>query len=199
MVKSFKNAIEERRSYYGISNEEVVADKEVQEMIEHAVKHTPSAFNSQSSRVILLLEESHNKLWEITREALREVTPEKQFPSTTKKVDSFKAGRGTILFFEDRDVVRELQKNNPIYEANFPDYAKETSGMHQFNIWTSLKLLGYGASLQHYTELIDIEVKKEWNIPGNWTMRAQMPFGKPTFEPGEKEFDSLEDRVLVYR
>lgn len=199
MVESFRNAIEQRRSYYGISNEKVVPDEEVQEMIEHAVKHTPSAFNSQSSRVILLLEESHDKLWEITREALREVTPEEQFPSTTKKVDSFKAGRGTILFFEDMDVVRDLQENFPLYKTNFPDYAKETSGMHQFNIWTSLKLLGYGASLQHYTELIDSQVKKEWDIPENWTMRSQMPFGKPTFEPGEKEFNSLEDRVLVYR
>ncbi len=30
-------------------------------MIYHAVKHTPSAFNSQSARVVVLLGEQHDK------------------------------------------------------------------------------------------------------------------------------------------
>ncbi|NFV72581.1 nitroreductase, partial [Clostridium botulinum] len=38
---------------------------------------------------------------------------------------------------------------------------------------------GFGASLQHYNELIEEDVKKEWNIPNNWKLIAQMPFGKP--------------------
>jgi predicted oxidoreductase (fatty acid repression mutant protein) len=53
--------------------------------------------------------------------------------------------------------------------------------------------------LQHYNPLIDDEVKKEWNIPSNWRLIAQMPFGNPTTEPGEKEFNSLEDRVKIYK
>ena len=87
----------------------------------------------------------------------------------------------------------------PTYKHNFPIWSKESSGMHQFNIWTSLNLLGCGASLQHYNELIEEEVKKEWNIPDSWEMRAQMPFGKATSIPGDKEFKALEDRVIVYK
>jgi len=199
MAKNYYEAIEERRTHYGISKEEVVSDDKIKEIIEHAVKHTPSAFNSQTARVVLLLDKHHTKLWDITKEALRKIVPEDKFSTTEEKINSFNAGYGTILFFEDNSIVEYLQKEFPTYKDNFPTWSKESSGMHQFNIWTSLQLLGYGASLQHYNELIEEEVKKEWNIPDGWKMRAQMPFGKPTSQPGEKEFKPLEDRIIVYK
>ncbi len=199
MLKQFQEAIEGRRSYYGISKEVVVSDEKIQEAIEHVVKHTPSAFNSQTARVVLLLGENHTKLWNITKEALRKIVPEDKFGPTEEKIESFNAGYGTVLFFEDNNIVEYLQGEFPTYKDNFPIWPKESSAMHQFNIWRSPELLGYGASLQHYNELIEEEVRKEWNIPEGWEMRAQMPFGKPTSEPGEKEFKVLEDRVRVYK
>ena len=54
-----------------------------------------------------------------------------------------------------------------------------------------LEDMGLGASLQHYNPLIDDEVRRTWNLPGDWMMIAQMPFGTPTGEPGEKEFEDL--------
>lgn len=199
MTKNFYEAIEGRRSYYGISKDEVASDEKIKEIIEHAVKYTPSAFNSQTARVVLLLDKHHTKLWDITMEALRKIVPADKFSSTEEKINSFNAGYGTILFFEDNNIVEYLQKEFSLYKDNFPIWSKESSGMHQFNIWTSLELLGFGASLQHYNELIEAGVKKEWNIPDGWEMRAQMPFGKPTSSPGEKEFKPLEDRVIVYK
>lgn len=47
MKKDFYEAIKERRTFYGISKEALVSDDRIKEVIEHAVKHTPSAFNSQ--------------------------------------------------------------------------------------------------------------------------------------------------------
>lgn len=199
MTKNFYEAIEERRSHYGISKEQVVSDDKINEIIEHAVKHTPSAFNSQTARVVLLLDKHHTKLWNITKEALRKIVPQDKFAPTEEKIDSFEAGYGTVLFFEDQSIVEYLQGEFPLYKDNFPIWSKESSGMHQFNIWTSLQLQGYGASLQHYNELIEDQVKKEWDIPHSWKMRAQMPFGKPTSKPGDKEFKPLEERVLVYK
>ena len=145
------------------------------------------------------MDKHHTKLWDITKEALRKIVPEDKFSSTEEKINSFSAGYGTILFFEDNDIVEYLQKEFPTYKDNFPIWSKESSGMHQFNIWTALELEGYGASLQHYNELIEKQVKKEWNIPDAWEMRAQMPFGKPTVVPSEKEFKPLEDRIRVYK
>jgi len=199
MTKNFYEAIEGRRSYYGISKDKVVSDDKIKEIIEHAVKYTPSAFNSQTARVVLLLDKHHTKLWDITMEALRKIVPADKFATNEEKINSFNAGYGTVLFFEDHNIVEYLQGEFPTYKDNFPIWSKESSGMHQFNIWTSLELQGFGASLQHYNELIEAEVKKEWNIPDGWKMRAQMPFGKPTSNPGEKEFKPLEERVIVYK
>lgn len=199
MTKDFLTAVTDRRSFYGISKESDISDDRIQEIIEHAVKYTPSAFNSQSARVILLLGKQHDRLWDITMEALRKIVPAEQFSDTETKINSFKNGYGTVLFFEDKNTIEALQQQFALYKDNFPVWSQQSSGMHQYVIWTALELEGFGASLQHYTELIDADVKKEWNIPGNWKFMAQMPFGKPTAHPGEKEFQPLEDRVKIFK
>ncbi|MBS5822945.1 MAG: nitroreductase family protein [Clostridium argentinense] len=199
MKKEFLTAIADRRTFYGISKESVVSDDRIKEVIEYAVKHTPSAFNSQSARVVLLLGNHHDKLWNITKEALRKIVPTDKFGPTEEKINSFKSGYGTVLYFEDNSVVESLQQQFAIYKDNFPIWSQQSSGMHQLVIWTALENEGFGASLQHYTELIEADVRKEWDIPENWKMIAQMPFGKPTGEPGEKEFQPLEERVRIFK
>lgn len=199
MNKNFYEAIKERRSIYAISKESTISDDRIKEIVEDIVKHVPSAFNSQTTRTVILLGESHNKLWNITMEALRKVVPASDFASTEEKINSFKAGYGTVLFFEDFAVVEALQQQFELYKDNFPVWAIQTSGMMQFSVWTAFATEGLGASLQHYTELIDEEVRKEFNIPNNWKMMAQMPFGKSLAEAGEKTFAPIEDRVKVLK
>lgn len=200
MIKDLKEAIKHRRTYYSISNESKVSDKEIQEIIDFAVTNVPSAFNSQSTRVVLLLGANHKILWNIVKETLRKIVPIDAFTVTEKKIDgSFASGYGTVLFFEDQDVVKGLQESFPGYKDNFPKWSQQTSAMHQYVIWTMLEGVGFGASLQHYNPLIDAEVKKIWNLPDSWELIAQMPFGVPTKEPGEKEFKPLEDRVKVFK
>ncbi|WP_395994363.1 MULTISPECIES: nitroreductase family protein [Aeribacillus] len=195
----FYSAVKHRRTYYGISKESTVSDERIQEVISHAVLYTPSAFNSQSARVVLLLGEHHNKLWDITKETLRKIVPADQFASTDEKINSFRNGYGTVLFFEDDRVVQGLQEQFPLYADNFPIWSQQSSGMLQFVIWTSLEIEGLGASLQHYNPLIDDEVKQEWNIPNEWKLIAQMPFGKPTAEPGDKEKKPIEERLKIFK
>jgi predicted oxidoreductase (fatty acid repression mutant protein) len=199
MKKDFYAAVSGRRSVYGISKEVVVSDEKIKEVIEFAVKHTPSSFNSQSARVVLLLEKEHDKLWDITKEALRKIVPVDQFSSTEEKINSFRSGYGTVLFFEDNSIIESLQEQFAAYKDNFPVWSSQSSGMHQFVIWTALEMEGLGASLQHYNELIEAEVKKEWSIPSNWKLIAQMPFGKPVVEPDEKQFQPLEQRIKVFK
>jgi predicted oxidoreductase (fatty acid repression mutant protein) len=199
MEKNFFDAIESRRSFYGISKEAVVSDEKIKEVIEKAVKYVPSAFNSQSARVILLLGAQHDRLWEITKDALRKIVPEDQFSSTEDKINSFKNGYGTVLFFEDSSVIESLQNQFALYKDNFPIWSQQASGMHQFVVWTGLEIEGFGVSLQHYNELIEQDVKSEWNVPANWKLIAQMPFGKPTAEPTEKQFQPLEERVKIFK
>jgi predicted oxidoreductase (fatty acid repression mutant protein) len=199
MAKDFLTAIKERRSIYGINKEVTISDERIVEIVQEAVKYTPSAFNSQSTRVVVLLGEQHDKLWDLTKGILKAIVPADQFESTEQKMNSFRSGYGTVLFFEDQSVVEGLQAAFPSYQDNFPIWSQHTSGMHQFVVWTLLENEGLGATLQHYNPLIDEKVKNEWKIPESWKLIAQMPFGKPTAPAGDKEFKPLEERVKVFK
>ncbi|KEO77434.1 MULTISPECIES: nitroreductase family protein [Paenibacillus] len=200
MTKDFFTALKDRRSYYGISKEQVISDQRIQEIVEEAVKYTPTSFNSQTSRAVVLLGEHHDKLWNITEDILREVVGnEEQFKSTAEKMNGFRSGYGTVLFFEDNNVIAGLQQQFEAYADNFPIWANQSNGMLQLVVWTALEQEGLGASLQHYNPLIDEKVKNEWNIPEHWKLIAEMPFGKPTFQPGEKEFQPIEERVKTFK
>ena len=130
---------------------------------------------------------------------MRKIVPADKFSSTENKINSFRNGYGTILFFEDTSVIESLQQQFALYKDNFPIWSQQSSGMHQYVIWTALEIEGFGVSLQHYNELIEADVKKEWSIPDNWKLIAQMPFGKPTAQPDEKQFQPLENRVKIFK
>lgn len=200
MKRSFKEAVVNRRSFYNINNQPTISDKEIKAIIDLAVLHVPSAFNSQSTRVVLLQGDHHKKLWQITKDILKGNKTDEQFARTKEKIEgSFASGYGTILFYEDWQVVEGLQKSFPLYKDKFPEWAQHTSAMHQFAIWTMLEDAGCGVSLQHYNPLIDEAIAQEWNINPQWKLIAQMPFGKPTAQPGEKEFHSLEERIRIFK
>lgn len=200
MSKNYLEAVKHRRSYYSITNESPVSDTEIENIINTVVKYGPSAFNSQSARVVLLLGDKHRRFWEIVKDVLKAQIGEERFPATGEKIDRmFASGYGTVLFYEDWSVVEGLQKQYPAYAANMPIHSYTSGGMHQFAIWTALEEAGFGASLQHYNPIIDEAVAKEFNIPDSWHLNAQMPFGKPKSEAGEKTFKPLEERVRVLR
>jgi len=199
MSKSFLQALVNRRTYYGISNEKIVAEPMIVEIVETAIKHTPSAFNSQNSRVLVLFGVEHAAFWNVAMEALRAIVPSEKFASTREKINSFAAGYGTVLFFEDMATVEKLQGQFPGYAANFPVWSGHASAMLQLVIWTALEAEGLGASLQHYSPLVDEGVYSRWNVDRSWKLTAQIPFGKPTAPAGDKEFMPLAERVKIYR
>ncbi len=198
-ISDFLTAVKTRRSVYGISKLSPISDERIEEIIREAVKFTPSAFNSQSTRIVLLVGNEHEKLWNHATDILKTIVPADQFASTQQKMDSFKAGHGTILFFEDETIVRQLQNDFALYQDRFPVWAQHTNAMHQMVIWTALAEEGIGASLQHYNPLIDDVVKQTWKLPETWQLIAQMPFGTPIATPGDKEFKPIEDRFKVFK
>ena len=199
MEKDFYAVLKNRRTIYAISKQTTVSDEKIEEIIEKAVKHTPSAFNSQSARVVVLFGQQHNILWDITKEILRKIVPSNNFAPTEEKINSFYNGYGTVLFFDDITVTESFAQQFALYKDNFPIWAEQSNGMLQYVIWTSLENEGLGASLQHYGALIEKDVKKKWSIPSNWKLIAQMPFGKPTAGPGDKEFQPLKQRIKIFK
>lgn len=193
------DAIENRRSIYAIDNKITQSTQEIKDLVDFAVKHIPSAFNNQSTRTVLLVGDHHKKLWDETKNILRKIVPAENFEATEQKIDNcFRAGYGTVLYFIDEAVNEKWQGLFPSYASNFPIWAEQSSGMHQLAIWTMLSDLGIGATVQHYNPLIDEFVSKEWNISSSWRLVAQMPFGRPVAEAGEKEFQPLDERSLLF-
>lgn len=200
MERNFKEALKNRRTYYSISNKSLISDREIEEIINAALTYLPSAFNSQTARIVLLLGEQHKKFWNIVKSTLKKIVPPQNFPATEAKIDgAFASGYGTVLFFEDQDIVKSLQEKFTDYKDKFPDWSHHTSAMHQLAIWTMLEDAGFGASLQHYNPLIDEEVIKTWNLGEHWKLIAQMPFGVPTAEPGKKEIIPLDKRFKIFK
>lgn len=199
MSKKFFEMVQNRRTYYAIGRKPILSDDEIVNLAEEAVKYAPTAFNSQSGRVAVLLGKDHEKLWEETADILQKIVPAEQFLKTQEKIDSFRAGYGTILFFEDQKTVSELQQKFALYKDNFPVWSLESSGILQFIIWTALEEAGYGASLQHYNPLIDDAVTSNWKIPKDWKLLGQMPFGSREGKPDPKTFLPISERVKVFR
>ena len=87
--KDFFAAIKKRRSIYALKKESPISDDRIQELVEDAVKHGPTSFNSQSTRAVVLFGEQHDKLWDITTETLRKIVPEDSFSGTEEKNECF--------------------------------------------------------------------------------------------------------------
>lgn len=192
-----KNLYQNRRSQYVLGKNLPLAENEVLEIIDNAVKYSPSAFNSQTAHAVVLLGDNHQKLWDITFEELGKFLPNEDAKTATKaKLDGFAAAYGTILFFEDHDVVKGLQEQFPSYADNFPLWSEQSTGIASFAVWNALAEAGIGANIQHYNPVIDERVAKEWNIPTNLVLRAQMPFGEIVGEPASIERKS---RVRVVK
>ena len=196
---SFIEQIKQRRSIYAIGKNVSQTPEQLDAVIQEAIKQSPSSFNSQSSRAVTLYGDSHAKFWEIVRETLRKVVPAENFESTSQKIDSFAAGYGTVLFYEDQNVIKDLQEQFPLYADNFPVWSEHSSAIAQFATWTALAEINIGASLQHYNPIVDEEVAQTFDIPANWKLRAQLVLGSIEAPAGEKTFMNDSERFKSFR
>ena len=192
---SFLDHIKQRRTIYAVGKNVALTPEQIESVIKEAVNHSPSAFNSQTSRIVTLFGESHLQFWNIVRETLRKIVPEAAFEGTNAKINSFAAGYGTVLFYEDQDVVKSLQEQFALYADNFPVWSEHSSAIAQFAVWTALSEQNIGASLQHYNPIVDAEIAEIFDLPANWKLRAQLVFGSIEAPAGEKTFMAEADRI----
>lgn len=197
-MSNFVNGLKNRRSIYALGDNLPKTRDEITALVKEVVKESPTAFNSQTQRVVFLFGDAHKKLWGLTEEALKPLTPAEAFPNTQAKLNGFAAAAGTILFFEDQDIVKNLQEQFALYAENFPVWSEQASGLTQANVWTALAEINVGANLQHYNPVIDEAVAKEWNIPDSWKLRGQLVIGSIEEPAGEKEYMSDEDRFMEF-
>jgi hypothetical protein len=193
------SAVKARRSVYPLTkNLGAVTPARIQHIISELTLHTPSSFNSQSNRVLVLFGDDHEKLWSITTDILKDIVPQDSWQPTADKMNLFKGAAGTVLFFDDQDTVQEYANKFQAFADKFPTWASQSNGMQQYLTWTALELEGLGANLQHYNPLIDQRVAAEWKVPASWKLNAQLVFGGVGAPAGEKSFKPVEERVKVF-
>ncbi|MCC4370001.1 nitroreductase family protein [Limosilactobacillus reuteri] len=187
MNSQFNSLSANRRSIYALGDNLSQTPEEIFDLVKQTVKNSPTAFNSQTVRAVVLFGKSSDKVWEIVEDALRKIAKSPDaFEQTKAKIDSFKAGYGTILYFTDTTIVHQLENDYPSYAANFANWAEQGLGGAQQAVWTALAEQGIGASLQHYNPLIDDAIHQAFNLPADWQLRAEMPFGSIEALAGEK-------------
>jgi len=189
--------LKKRHSEYVLSNAITVSETEIESTLKDILVHTPSAFHSQSQRMVLLLGQDHEGFWNHLIDVMKNIVQGEQFEQTKSKLLMFKKGYGTVLFFDDMETIEKLQAQFPMYKANFTKWSLEQNGMLQSNVWVGLTELGLGGSLQHYNELVDAYVKKQYDIPEKWELRAQMPFGKVVEPASAKPAMDLGKRFYI--
>ena len=154
----FTDLQKKRRSIYALGKDLELSNQELIETIQGAVLNTPTAFNSQTSRVVILLDEESDAFWnEIAYSELEKVTPAEAFEATKERLAGFAQAKGTILFYEDQDVVKGLQEQFPLYA----------------------------------------QLAEKYDIPANWKLRAQAPFGQIVAPAGDKDIQ-IEGRFKVF-
>ena len=190
----FLDMLKMRRSVYALDKNLPISKDELLKVIQDTVRYVPDAFDMKSQRVMVLLGGESEDFWEnvntvFVRDAGVKVSED--------KIDSFKAGYGTILFFYDSGTVDEYKKRFSLYAENFDNWAMQSNAMLQFAIWTAFASLSVGASLQHYNPIIDKMVRAVYDVPENWVLIAQMPFGGISVKPEPKQSEDVDKRIRI--
>ena len=196
----FLQAVQNRRTVYHLSNKQILPDAQIVQLVQQAVREAPSSFNVQSSRVVVLFGKQHQNYWlKSVPDALRAVSGEAAVQAAMEKLKGFAAGSGTVLFFEDENLIKGQQEAFLAYAVNFPVWAKHASGMAQVYTWALLEAEGYGASLQHYGNITGETLKRFYQLPESYDIQCEMVFGYPETPAGEKEYMPDEERVVMFK
>ncbi|KAK0544926.1 type II nitroreductase [Tilletia horrida] len=177
----------------------ILPDEHLINLVRQTVKHSPSAFNSQSSRAIILLGSEHDIFWsEDVPTAVKSANNDQAWlERIMPKLPMFGVATGTVLFFESEAVVKANQERSPAFASLFPYWSHQASGIAQSNTWTALSAEGYGCNLQHLNEVGPSFIKKH-GLPEDYKLIAQLVFGVPNEMPGEKSFLPDEQKVKVF-
>ncbi|KAL6234500.1 hypothetical protein BDW75DRAFT_231069 [Aspergillus navahoensis] len=167
-----------RRTIYQLGSNSPVPDSEIEKLVHAGILNMPSAFNTQLTRLLVLLHREHERLWDVVIDVFQNLVKTGAIPN-----EGFQAGVGTT-----QRTLSHSPKKFALYKDQFQPWAEHSNAMHQYFLWTGLKSLGFGANLQHYTPLIGAP----------WRLVAQLVFGSPKGDPGKKIQKPIGDRFKIY-
>lgn len=174
--QQFLDFVKSRRTYYSLSDKEVLPKDKVVEVVTESLRNSPSAFNSQTSRAIILFGQAHKTYW---NETIANALPDASKEAFAPRIAGFAKASGTVLLFEDTAVLEKYQEGAPEpYKHLFPQWGDHSSGIAQVTAWTALEAFGFGANLQHFSvQHLKESVAKKVGAPDGWRPVAELVFG----------------------
>ena len=110
-MTNFTDLQTKRRSIYALGKDVELSNQELIDTIQEAVLNTPTAFNSQTSRVVILLDEESDAFQnEIAYSELEKVTPVEAFEGTKERLKGF-----AHLFEADEQALEYATKRDILY------------------------------------------------------------------------------------
>ena len=97
---TFKDAIQNRRTIYQLTKKSPISDEKIKDILTTAIKDVPSSFNSQSTRLVVLLKDEHDKFWNVVTEILKAHVPEDKWEHTEQRLAGFSGAYGTVRIFD---------------------------------------------------------------------------------------------------
>lgn len=102
MPSALVDLAKNRRTIYQLGKKSSVPDSKIEELVNAAILNVPSAFNTQSTRLIVLLHDQHDRLWDIAIESFEGLVKAGKLPQeiwekqTLPKLLGFKGAYGTV-------------------------------------------------------------------------------------------------------
>ena len=186
-----------RHSFYDLNNNIPISEQEIIDIIQKSLELYPSSFNTQSSRVLLLLKKEHLQFWQMVENELLKTAPVEKNEAIKKRIYSFSQGYGTILYFIDTEITENMEKQMPLYADSFKSWDVQGCAILQYMIWSAFTNKEVGVSLQHYNPLINKTVQQMYNLSPRWELIAQMPFGGIVQTPEPHIVHDVENKLIV--
>ncbi|ORY55932.1 Nitroreductase-like protein [Pseudomassariella vexata] len=187
----FLAAAKHRRSVYALKDTSPVPDSRIEDIVKEVLSFAPSSYNTQSTRITLVLGEKHKQFWDIIIEQaepiLRGAGPG-VWDSMGPRLQGFKNAYGSVVFWENGQSIKEASETHKSIAHMLPQWSEHTSAIHQILIWTALELEGFGANLQHMNAIPPVEaaLKKFLDVPEDYSLKAHLNFGEEAQPHPEK-------------
>lgn len=148
---------------------------DVTKLIQQVVAITPTCYNCQGSRVIILYGEEHTRFWQRLMKLKVDTAEERRFLE-----ESVVPAAGTVVLLEDDLSVKVMQKMYPSFAMAFPYFAEHSSGMVELSLTVGLAQKEIGTIIRHYrTDPAEV-LEADSDVPETWKMKAQIAFGLKT-------------------
>ncbi|VEU76477.1 nitroreductase family protein [Mycoplasmopsis columboralis] len=185
----YVNLLKQRRSVFDINKDASLSKNEIVKMLKEIIHVSPTSFNGQSTKVVLLWDKESNKLWE----HVKEYTQGKIAPH---KLPGFLNAQGTVLFYVDEEILQPYTQKTQLPYQEVLNFAREDSAILQVNVWNALTELNLGANLQHYNDAVNDYFKNNPKF-SKLKLLGQMPFGAISSAPQSKEKLDVDQRIIV--